>query len=45
MADEEWWSAESRIQDMERYGWDKMVCIPGTGSQPLKLEDKDPDLI
>lgn len=45
VAYEEWWSAESRLQDMERYGWDKMVCIPGTGSQPLKLEDKDPDLM
>ena len=26
------WSVESRLKDMERYGWDKMVCIPGTGA-------------
>ena len=39
---EEWWSAESRLRDMKRFGWDRMVCIPGTGAQPLKLENKDP---
>ena len=42
---EEWWSAESRLRDMDRYGWDKMVLIPGTGAQPLRLEGKDPDLM
>ena len=40
-----WWSAESRLVDMERYGWDKMVCIPGIGSAPLKQDGRDPDLI
>ena len=42
---EEWWSPESRLRDMEKYGWDRMVCIPGTGAQPLKLEGKDPALM
>ena len=42
---EEWWSPESRLRDMKRYGWDRMVCIPGTGAQPLKLENKDPELM
>ena len=42
---EAWWSAESRLKDMERFGWDKMVLIPGTGAQPLKLEGKDPALM
>ena len=40
-----WWSANSRLEDMERYGWDKMVCIPGIGSAPLKQDGKDPDLM
>lgn len=40
-----WWSADSRLEDMERYGWDKMVCIPGIGSAPLKQDGKDPDLM
>ena len=30
---------------MDQYGWDKMVCIPGTNSGPTKLQDKDPNLI
>ena len=37
-----WWSAKSRLVDMERYGWDKMVCIPGHGSAPLRQSGKDP---
>ena len=40
-----WWSAESRLADMSKYGWDKMVCIPGTNSGPTKLQGKDPELI
>ena len=40
-----WWSPESRLVDMKRYGWDKMVCIPGIGSAPIKQEGKDPDLM
>ena len=35
------WSAESRLKDMDRYGWDKMVCIPGTGAGPIRIEGKD----
>ena len=30
---------------MERYGWDKMVCIPGTGAGPIRVEGKDQALI
>ena len=40
-----WWSVESRLADMDRFGWDKMVCIPGIGSAPLKQDGRDPDLI
>ena len=40
-----WWSVESRLTDMDKYGWDKMVCIPGTNSGPTKIEGKDPNLI
>jgi len=40
-----WWSAESRLVDMEKYGWDKMVCIPGHGSAPLRQTGKDADLM
>ncbi|MBM3925858.1 MAG: amidohydrolase [SAR202 cluster bacterium] len=40
-----WWSAESRLADMDKYGWDKMVCIPGTNAGPTKLQGKDPELI
>ncbi len=40
-----WWSAESRLVDMDRFGWDKMICIPGHGSAPLRQTDKDPDLM
>ena len=39
------WSAESRLKDMDRYGWDKMVCIPGTGAGPIRIEGKDQALI
>jgi predicted TIM-barrel fold metal-dependent hydrolase len=39
------WSAESRLKDMDRYGWDKMVLIPGTGAGPIRAEGKDQDLI
>ena len=42
---DDWWSAESRLVDMDRYGWDKMVCIPGHGSAPLRQMGKDPDLM
>jgi predicted TIM-barrel fold metal-dependent hydrolase len=42
---EEYWSAESRLRDMQKFGWDKMVLIPGTGAQPIKLENKDPELM
>ena len=37
-------SVESRLKDMDTYGWDKMVCIPG-GSQPLRLTGQDPALM
>ncbi len=37
-------NVESRLKDMDTYGWDKMVCIPG-GSQPLRLTGKDPALM
>ena len=37
-------NADSRLKDMETYGWDKMVCIPG-GSQPLRLTGQDPALM
>ena len=40
-----WWSPESRLEDMEKFGWDKMVCIPGIGVAPIKQEGKDPDLM
>ena len=40
-----WWSVESRLTNMDKYGWDKMVCIPGTNSGPTKIEGKDPNLI
>ena len=40
-----WWSVESRLADMDKYGWDKMVCIPGTNSGPTKVQGKDPELI
>jgi predicted TIM-barrel fold metal-dependent hydrolase len=40
-----WWSPESRLVDMERYGWDKMVCIPGIGAAPLGQQGRDPDLM
>ena len=40
-----WWSPESRLIDMARYGWDKMVCIPGTGAGPIRIEGKDQALI
>ena len=39
------WSAESRLKDMDRYGWDKMVLIPGTGAGPVRAEGKDQDLV
>ena len=39
------WSVESRLKDMDRYGWDKMVCIPGTGAGPVRVMEKDQDLI
>ena len=39
------WTAESRLKDMDRYGWDKMVLIPGTGAGPVRAEGKDQDLI
>ena len=42
---ENWWTAESRLVDMEKYGWDKMVCIPGIGSAPLSQQGRDPDLM
>ncbi len=42
---ENWWSVESRLVDMEKYGWDKMVCIPGIGAAPLSQDGKDPDLM
>lgn len=43
----EFWTPESRIRDMDRYGWDKQVLIPGTGSliNGPRLADKDPALI
>ena len=40
-----YWSAESRLVDMEKYGWDKMVCIPGIGAAPLGQQGRDPDLM
>ena len=40
-----YWSAESRLVDMEKYGWDKMVCIPGIGAAPLGQQDRDPNLM
>ena len=40
-----YWSAESRLEDMEKYGWDKMVCIPGIGAAPLGQQGRDPDLM
>ena len=30
---------------MDKYGWDKMVCIPGANSGPTRIEGKDPKLI
>ncbi len=39
------WSVESRLKDMDRFGWDKMVCVPGTGAGPVRVEDKDQALI
>ena len=37
-------SAESRLQVMDLYGWDKMVCFTGA-SQPLRATGVDQDLM
>ena len=26
-----WWNCESRINDMDKYGWDIQVCLPTAG--------------
>ena len=43
----ETWTPESRIRDMDRYGWDKQVLIPGTGAlvNGKRLYGKDPALV
>ncbi len=43
----ETWTPESRIRDMDRYGWDKQVLIPGTGAlvNGKRLYGKDPGLV
>ena len=36
------WSAQSRLDDMARYGWDKQVCIPDLGSLPfIRVQGRD----
>ena len=42
---EEEFTVESRLRDMDRLGWDKMVLIPGTGAGPVRAEGKDQDLM
>ena len=42
---EAYYSPESRLYDMDRYGWDKMVLIPGSAAGVLRVEGKDQALM
>lgn len=39
-----WWSCESRIYDMDKYGWDVQVCLPTAGHVGAQMSRKDPKL-
>ena len=39
------WSAESRLRDMDRFGWDKQIGISGSTLGWDRLRDKDQDLL
>jgi predicted TIM-barrel fold metal-dependent hydrolase len=39
-----WWAPESRLKDMDRYGWDLQVLLPTNGSFGASVALKDADL-
>ena len=39
------WSAQSRLQDMDRFGWDKQIGISGSTLGWDRLHDRDQDLL
>ena len=36
-----WWSLESRLQDMDRFGWDLQVCLGTNGRVGAEVSRKD----
>ena len=36
-----WWSLESRLKDMDSYGWDLQVCLPTGGGLGTNISRKD----
>lgn len=38
------WSPKSRIDDMDKYGWDIQVCLPTAGHVGAQMSRKDPQL-
>lgn len=36
-----WWSLESRVKDMDSYGWDLQVCLPTGGGLGTNISRKD----
>ena len=36
-----WWSCESRINDMDKYGWDIQVCLPTAGHVGAQMSRTD----
>jgi predicted TIM-barrel fold metal-dependent hydrolase len=39
-----WWSVESRIEDMDRVGWDLQVCLPTNGQIAMTVSFTDAQL-
>jgi predicted TIM-barrel fold metal-dependent hydrolase len=39
-----WWSCDSRVKDMDKYGWDVQVCLPTSGHVGAQMSRKDPKL-
>ena len=38
------WNPKSRIDDMDKYGWDVQVCLPTAGHVGAQMSRKDPEL-
>ena len=39
-----WWSCESRVNDMDKYGWDIQVCLPTAGHVGAQMSRTDAKL-